>query len=173
MDPAGRKHEEPTLTLLGSGDSYQPQLRAMLKVSEFFSDLPERDIEILARYVRAYAAEPGTVIFRESESGAFMCLLIEGTAEIFKQDHKFGSRRIGRVEAGKTVGEMALVDGEPRSATCICAQQSRLIMLSREQFVRIIREHPALSVSILLKLLTLMSRRLRLTSGQLVDHLQD
>jgi len=173
MDPAGRKHEASTLTLLGSGDSYQPQLRAMLKGSQFFSDLADSEIEILARYVRAYTAEPDTVIFRESESGAFMCLLIEGAAEIFKQDHKYGSRRIGRVEAGKTVGEMALVDGEPRSATCICSLQSKLVMLTRDQFVRIIREHPALSVSILVKLLTLMSRRLRLTSGQLVDHLQD
>lgn len=173
MDLTGRKEEAPTLALLGSGDSYHPQLCAMLRDSQFFSDLPEREIEILAKYVRAYAAEPQTVIFRESESGAFMCLLVEGGAEIFKQDHKYGSKRIGRVEPGKTVGEMALVDGEPRSATCICPQQSKLIMLTREQFVRIIREHPSLSVNILLKLLTLMSRRLRQTSGQLVDHLQD
>ena len=41
------------------------------------------------------------------------------------------------------------------------------------QFVRIIREHARLSVEILLKIVTLMSRRLRLTSGRLVDYLQD
>jgi len=38
--------------------------------------------------------------------------------------------------------------------------------------VRIIREHPALSVNILLKIVTMMSRRLRQTSDQLVDYLQ-
>lgn len=102
-----------------------------------------------------------------------MCLVIEGGAEIFKQDAKYGSKRIGQIEPGKTIGEMALVDGEPRSATCICPQQSTLVMLTREQFVRIIREHPALSVNILLKIVTMMSRRLRQTSGQLVDYLQD
>lgn len=173
METAGRKQEEPTLSLLGSGDAYQPQLCAMLKGSQFFSELAQREIEILARYVRAYSAEPQTVIFREGESGAFMCLLIDGGAEIFKQDQRYGSKRIAQVEPGKTVGEMALIDGEPRSATCICPQQSTLIMLTREQFVRVIREHPALSVNILLKIVTLMSRRLRLTSGQLVDYLQD
>jgi CRP/FNR family cyclic AMP-dependent transcriptional regulator len=173
MDPSGRKPEAPTLELLGSGAVFLPRLCAMLKGSKFFGDLSAREIETLAEYVQAYRAEPETVVFREGESGAFMCLVVEGGAEIFKQDHKYGSKRIGRVEVGKTIGEMALIDGEPRSATCICPQQSMLIMLTREQFVRIIREHPGLSVNILLKIVTLMSRRLRQTSGQLVDYLQD
>jgi hypothetical protein len=112
-------------------------------------------------------------IFRESDRGGFMCLLIAGAAEIFKQDNKSGSKRIGRTGPGLTVGEMALVDGEQRSATCICPEPSTLVMLIREQFVRIIREHPAWSVNILLKIVTMMSRRLRQTSGQLVDYLQD
>ena len=67
----------------------------------------------------------------------------------------------------------ALVDGEPRSATCICSQASIWILLTRENFVRIIRESPPLSVNILLKIVMLMSRRLRQTSGQLVDVLED
>ena len=46
-------------------------------------------------------------------------------------------------------------------------------MPTREQFVRIIREYPALGVNILLNIVTMMSRRLRQTSGQLVDYLQD
>ncbi len=168
-----RKVIEPELKLLGSGSAFQAQLLAMLQGSQFFGDFPATEIETLAKYVQAYSAAPGTVIFHESDRGGFMCLVIEGGAEIFKQDAKYGSKRIGQIEPGKTIGEMALVDGEPRSATCICPQQSTLVMLTREQFVRIIREHPALSVNILLKIVTMMSRRLRQTSGQLVDYLQD
>jgi hypothetical protein len=55
----------------------------------------------------------------------------------------------------------------------ICPAASTLVMLTREQFVRIIREHSALSVDFRPKLVTMMSRRLRETSVQLVDHLQD
>ena len=168
-----RKVIEPELKLLGSGSAFQAQLLVMLQGSQFFGDFPATEIETLAKYVQAYSAAPGTVIFHESDRGGFMCLVIEGGAEIFKQDAKYGSKRIGQIEPGKTIGEMALVDGEPRSATCICPQQSTLVMLTREQFVRIIREHPALSVNILLKIVTMMSRRLRQTSGQLVDYLQD
>lgn len=173
MSSSDRKVIEPELKLLGSGSEFKAQLLAMLQGSQFFGDFPLLEIETLTRYVQAYSVMPGTVIFREGDRGGFMCLVIEGGAEIFKQDNKYGSKRIGQVEPGKTIGEMALVDGEQRSATCICPQQSTLVMLTREQFVRIIREHPPLSVNILLKIVTMMSRRLRQTSGQLVDYLQD
>jgi CRP/FNR family cyclic AMP-dependent transcriptional regulator len=173
MSTSNNKVIEPELKLLGSGAEFQAQLLAMLQNSQFFGDFPAAAIETLTKYVQAYSVVPGTVIFREGDRGGFMCLLIEGAAEIFKQDNKYGSKRIGNIEPGKTIGEMALVDGEQRSATCICPQASTLVMLTREQFVRIIREHPALSVDILLKLVTMMSRRLRQTSGQLVDSLQD
>jgi CRP-like cAMP-binding protein len=165
--------DESKFKMLGSGAAFKAQLSAMLQGSEFFGDFPPAEIETLTKYAQAYGVEAGTVIFDEGDRGGFMCLVIEGGAEIFKQDHKFGNKRVGTIEAGRTVGEMALVDGEQRSATCTCAQASKLVILTREQFVRIIREHPSLSVNILLKLLTMMSRRLRQTSGQLVDHLQN
>lgn len=162
----------PGLKLLGSGEPFKPQLLAMLQGSEFFGDLPADDVELLCKYVQAYSVDAGSVIFREGDRGGFMCLIIEGGAEIFKQDHKYGNKRVGAIEPGKSVGEMALVDGEQRSATCVCPQASTLVMLTREQFVRMIREAPGLSVNILLKLVTMMSRRLRQTSGQLVDYLE-
>lgn len=162
---------QPGMKRLGSGDAFKAQLLAMLQGSEFFGDMPPADIEALTRYVEAFSADAGTVLFREGDRGGFMCLIIEGGAEIHKQDHQYGDKLVGTVEPGKSIGEMALVDGDQRSATCICPQASTLVMLTREQFVRLIREAPSLSVNILLKLVTLMSRRLRQTSGQLVDHL--
>lgn len=145
----------------------------MLRASQFFGDFPEAEIAVLAQYVQLRSVEPGAVIFREGDRGGFMCLLIEGGSELFKQDRSYGSKRIAQIDEGMTVGEMALVDGEPRSATCICSQPSTWMLLTREHFVRIIRESPPLSVNILLKIVMLMSRRLRQTSGQLVDSLED
>jgi CRP-like cAMP-binding protein len=161
------------LTPLTVGADAHDKLCAMLRGSQFFGDFPEAEIALLAKYVVAYKIEAGGTVFREGDRGGFMCLLIEGAAELFKQDRSFGSKRIAQLDAGMTVGEMALVDGQPRSATCICSQPSTWILLTRENFVRIIRESPPLSVNILLKIVMLMSRRLRQTSGQLVDVLED
>src|SRR5215213_2792026 len=141
---------ELKLASLGSGPEFKAELLAMLQGSDFFGDFAPQEIETLTQYVQAYRAAAGTVIFDEGDRGGFMCLVIDGGAEIYKHDQKHGKKRVGSIEPGKTVGEMALVDGEQRSATCICPQASTLVMLTREQFVRIIREHPALSVNILL-----------------------
>ena len=173
MSTADNNISKAGLTPLAGGDQAKTDLLQMLQGSQFFGDFPVPQIETLTQYVQAYSGTAGTEIFREGDRGGFMCLLIAGAAEIFKQDNKYGSKRIGRIGPGITVGEMALVDGEQRSATCICPEPSTLVMLTREQFVRIIREHPALSVNILLKIVTMMSRRLRQASGQLVDYLQD
>jgi CRP/FNR family cyclic AMP-dependent transcriptional regulator len=167
-----RKVNEPGSNPTGGGAA-RAELLAMLQGSQFFGDLPVPEIETLTQYVQVNRVASDTAIFREGDRGGFMCLVIAGSAEIFKQDNKYDSKRIGKIGPGKTIGEMALVDGEQRSATCICPEPSTLVILTREQFVRIIREHPALSVNILLKVVILMSRRLRQTSGQLVDCLQD
>jgi CRP/FNR family cyclic AMP-dependent transcriptional regulator len=166
MESASKKSQA------GSASDHE-KLCAMLRGSQFFGDFPEPEIAMLAKYVQAKSVDSGATIFREGDRGGFMCLLISGAAELFKQDRSYGSKRIAQIDAGKTVGEMALVDGEPRSATCICSQPSIWLMLTREHFVRIIRESPSLSVNILLKIVMLMSRRLRQTSGQLVDSLED
>ena len=162
MSTADNNISKAGLTPLAGGDQAKTDLLQMLQGSQFFGDFPVPQIETLTQYVQAYSGTAGTEIFREGDRGGFMCLLIAGAAEIFKQDNKYGSKRIGRIGPG-----------EQRSATCICPEPSTLVMLTREQFVRIIREHPALSVNILLKIVTMMSRRLRQTSGQLVDYLQD
>src|SRR4051812_23045745 len=125
---------DPKFKLLGSGAEFKTQLVTMLQDSEFFGDFPPAEIETLGNYVQAYSVDAGTVVFDEGDRGGFMCLVIEGGAEILKHDQKYGKKRVGTVEAGKTVGEMALVDGEQRSATCICPQASKLVMLTREQF---------------------------------------
>ena len=165
MEPVSSKL--PTSLPAGS-----EQLCNVLRGSQFFGDFPESEIVLLAKYVQTKVMDKDTQVFREGDRGGFMCLLIEGGAELFKQDRNFGSQRIAQISAGMTVGEMALVDGQARSATCICTERSTWAILTREHFVRIIRESPPLSVNILLKIVALMSRRLRQTSGQLVDSLE-
>lgn len=159
------------LELLGSA-SFQAELRDMLADSQAFAELDGHEIAQLARYMQAYRGAPGNVLFHEGESGSFMCVVIEGAAEIFKQDSDAGNKRICEIGAGKTVGEMALIDGEPRSATCVLSQPTTLSILTRDNFHRVLKEHPALGVKMLMKIVTLTSRRLRMVSGQLVDYLE-
>ena len=76
---------------------------------------------------------------------------------------------IATVDAGKTLGEMSMIDGEPRFATCVAAEPCVIAVLSRENLARIILEQPILGAKILMELVLMLSQRLRQTSVKLVS----
>jgi CRP-like cAMP-binding protein len=125
-----------------------------------------------ARYVDAFEARKGVEIFRQGDRGHYLCLLVEGRVEIVKEDSAGGKKTLATIGPGKTFGEMSLIDGEPRSATALALDDSKVVILTEENFHRLTYRHPRLGVALLLKLATLMSQRLRRTSIMLVDFLE-
>jgi CRP-like cAMP-binding protein len=67
---------------------------------------------------------------------------------------------------------MSMIDGEPRFATCIAVDSTTFSVLSRDNMVKIILEEPSLGSKILIKLVTLLSQRLRSTSSNLLHYLE-
>ena len=160
-----------TMRLLGSGRAYQRELLALMARVELLADLKGREPEMLAPYLHAYAADPDCVIFKEGDPGDYMCLLVSGRVKTYKEADIEHQAEVANESRGRSIGEMALIDGEPRSATCVAAEPSVLLLLSQEDFQRLSEERPALALKLLLRITKLMSRRLRLTSGRLVDYL--
>jgi CRP-like cAMP-binding protein len=68
-----------------------------------------------------------------------------------------------------TLGEMSMIDGEPRFATCMAIEPTTVAVLTRDDMRRIIEDAPRLGTKILLNLMTLLSQRLRRTSAKLLD----
>ncbi|GAB3548600.1 hypothetical protein GCM10027343_29190 [Noviherbaspirillum agri] len=157
--------------LMGAGAAFRDEICDMIADTQLFSDFDWKDIQALAAYVQCYQVAAGTVVFNEGDAGSYMCLLVKGEVDILKNDHEGVPRRIVNVTRGKTIGEMSIIDGEPRSATCIASQESVLLLLTKENYQRIIKEKPVLAVHILARLAKLMSQRLRGASGQLVEFL--
>ncbi len=158
--------------LMGAGAAFREQMCEMIADTQLFSDFEWQDIEALASYVQCYQVGAGTTVFHEGDPGHYLCLLVRGQVEIRKNDHEGKPHRMVMITRGKTIGEMSIVDGEPRSATCVAVQDSELLLLTRDNYARIIRERPVLAVHILSKLARLMSQRLRSASGQLVEYLE-
>ena len=77
------------------------------------------------------------------------------------------------VDAGKTLGEMSMIDGEARFATCIADQPTMIAVLDRENLARIIVEQPMLGAKILMEFVLMLSQRLRATSTRLVEVLDE
>lgn len=173
LKSAGNGKLSERLVLMGAGSHFQEDLCGMLESTWMFGDFGWHEIKTLAYYLQAYEAAEHTLLFREGEPGSFMCLVVEGSVGIFKEDSNMAEKCVALVGHGKTLGEMAIIDGEPRSATCITATAAKIILLTKENFLRILDDHPALGVKIVMKVARLLSQRLRKTSGLLVDYLEN
>lgn len=172
MTEPHKNHLPGSLKLIGGTPAFRGVLCDMIETTQMFGGFEWHDIEALSGYMQAYEASSGTALFHEGETGHYMCLIIEGKVEIHKEDSHEKEKTVAAIGAGKTLGEMAIVDGEPRSATAIVAETTTLAILTKDNFHRLVSEKPALAAKILLKIARLLSQRLRQTSGMLVDYLE-
>lgn len=156
-----------------SGAASSDRIAAMLENVQMFNDLEWAQIKALSEYIQIYRAPPKAVLFREGDQGDFMCVLLEGKLEVHKEDNRRVDKTVTTILPGRSLGEMTIVDGEPRSATAVAAATSILAVLTQENFMQIMRDKPALSAKLLFKIAQLISQRLRQTSGILVDYLEN
>ena len=160
------------LNLLGPASDMVDALFDMIGHSRFFTDFTRDDINKLAEFMQVYRAEPGETIIREGDTDDFMVFVLEGLINIVKTDAHGERRSMTYVGPGSTLGEMSMIDGESRFATCIAIDATIFSVFSRDSMVRIIMEEPALGAKILIKLVTLLSQRLRDTSSNLLHYLE-
>ncbi len=112
-------------------------------------------------------------MLREGEAGDFMLMLLQGRVNVQKRDAGNTPQLLATLDAGKTLGEMSMIDGEPRFATCVAAEPVVLAVLDRESLARIIVEQPMLGAKILMELVLMLSQRLRATSERLLGLLDE
>lgn len=141
----------------------------LLERTQWASEFSWGEIEQLAHYLFISRIGAGMTICREGESGDCMCLLAEGRVNVIKGGPEGRPKVLATISPGKAIGEMALFDGEPRSATVVADSPATLLFLSRENLERLLAEYPRLGAKLLFKLGKIISQRLRMTTGQLVD----
>jgi CRP-like cAMP-binding protein len=101
-----------------------------------------------------------------------MLLVIEGSVDIFKRGMRSGQQHMTSVGPGMTLGEMSMIDGEPRFATCVATETTVFAVLHRDDMARIILDHSSLGSKVLVKLVSMLSSRLRQTSARLLQHME-
>ena len=164
--------DEDTLILIGHGESFKDELCDMLQRAQMFSDFEHNDIEALSSFARAYSVEKGATIFKEGKKGSFLCVIIDGRVDIFKESDERENKRITTVRPGKTMGEMSILDELPHSATAIASEETKLVLITRNNFDSMTEKHPELGLKVMRKIAKLLSLRLRQTTGILLDYLE-
>jgi CRP/FNR family transcriptional regulator, cyclic AMP receptor protein len=160
------------LEQVGKGTAITDEIFGLVGHSPFFAEFSREDISILAGYMNVFRAQPGETIIRESDGGDFMLLVIEGAVDIFKRSTRSEQQHMTNVGPGMTLGEMSMIDGEPRFATCIATETTLFAVLYRDDMAKIILDHPSLGSKILVKLVSMLSARLRQTSARLLQYME-
>lgn len=137
---------------------------------DLFKDFAYPDLKLIGRYLASETKEKGEVIFSEGDPGNYMLILVDGRLSIFKGGEN-GNHLLSHEGRGRLVGEMALLDQERRSATCMADTECTMLILGADQMRRMSAENPLLAYRFMFSLARLLSRRLRKTSGMLAEYL--
>ena len=159
---------------LGAGIEFAAQLHALFAGSWLFKALEDHGADganILINHLAIYRAETGQALLQEGELSNFMLIIVDGEVDIVKKDAHGTPLSISHAGPGKILGEMSLMDGEPRFASCVALQPTTIAVLSRLALNRILDEHPRLGAQLLIQLIALLSQRLRQTSRKLVEQM--
>ena len=156
---------------LGEATQFASQIHSLITYSPLFENFNVSEVRLMSHFMQVYRAETGIEVIREGDPGDFMMLVLEGKIEVLKRDRWNAPRLIAVLDPGKTVGEMSMIDGEPRFATCVASDRCLLAVLTRESLARIILEQPVLGAKILMELVLMLSQRLRQTSRRLVGYM--
>jgi hypothetical protein len=115
-----------------------------LKAVSIFKDVPANHMVALAMVTQKLKVQSGHVLFREGETGD--ALFLTSTGEISVQ---VSGNEVVKLGEGECFGEMALVDGLPRSATCIASKDSDLLVLSDQDFLAFMHGQGSIALGIL------------------------
>ena len=110
-------------------------------------------------------SKAGAVLFRAGDEGNAMYLIEHGAVRICVRAKDGHDVTLTELHRGDFFGEMALLDGKPRSADARVAEDARLAVLSREHFLSFVRDNPDVG----LEMLTALTNRLRHTD-ELLRH---
>ena len=145
------------------------EIRDILLDSKLLNNFQPAELLSAARYFSISHVEQDEVIFHEGDMGTFMCLIAEGSVSVQKANQDDENVEIATLPKDRTFGEMAVLDGEHRSASCIAATDCTLLILSRDSLEKMLLETPRIAAKVIRAIAISLSRRLRMADGKLVD----
>ena len=110
------------------------------------------EINIFRNAKDAITLEAGAVLFVEGDPGDTMFAVAEGQIDLTRN-----GAVIEKVGPGGILGEMALIDSAPRSATAQAATTAHVVAVDQKHFTFLVQEHPTFA----LQVLSVMAERLR------------
>ncbi len=155
--------------------------QSLLSEVELFSHLTEEQLQQLALQARESSFRKHAVIMSEGDQGDSMYVIKSGSVKIFLSDDDGRELVLYEQGVGSAIGDIALLDDAPRSASVIALEPTSVMIISKEAFLGCLRQSPDTAINIIRSLTTRLreategSRRLALDNvyRRLTDKLHE
>ncbi len=138
---------------------------ALLGGHPLFRELGRAAHDRIAAYATTRHVARGETIFMKGDAGASLFAVCSGTVEVLVPSAEGKNAVINLINEGEIFGEIALLDGRPRTADALAFTDCTLMVLERRDFLPLLREQPEIAV----KLLEILCARIRRTTEQVED----
>lgn len=144
-----------------------------LKAFHFFTYLNQEQLRYIATYMDYLQLQKGEVLFGEGEKGDYVCFVLKGELEVIKSSTpNDGDVTITTVSSGHSIGEMILIDNQPRSATVRAILPTELAVLTQSAFDMIANTEPLVGMNIFKGLSKVLTDKLKNTSSALANEMR-
>jgi CRP/FNR family transcriptional regulator, cyclic AMP receptor protein len=135
---------------------------SVLRQHPMFRDLGSEALDQLCRYAKHTSLRRGATICSKGDPGNFLFIVISGTVKISVSSPDGRNAILNLINAGDLFGEVAVLDGQARTADAIANTNCEIFVLDRRDFLPFVRSQPELAM----RLIELLCTRLRWTSDQ-------
>jgi len=140
-------------------------VQTILERNRLFRGLSAATVQQIAALAIRRPYEQDAIVFSQGDPGDSLYGVVTGKVRISASTREGKEMFLNIMEPGDTFGEIALLDGNPRTATATTTAACELMIIPRAQFLALLQREPALAIH----LLQLLCQRIRWTSGQAED----
>ena len=142
--------------------SFPSDKLAMLRKHPIFCDLESEAFDQLCRYAKHTTLKRGATLFSKGDPGNSLCAVISGTVKMSISSPDGRSAIFNLIGPGEIFGEIAVLDGQSRTADATANTNCEIFVIDRREFLPFVRSHPELAM----KFIELLCAKLRWTSDQ-------
>lgn len=122
--------------------------RELLRNVSIFSFLAERELDLLIQATTTRKLKAKEVLFRKGDPGNQLFGILAGSLKVMAVGADGKDVVFGLMRPGEVLGEIALLDSEPRSATVVAVEATNLVTLHRRDFVPFLEKHPQAAIGL-------------------------
>jgi len=122
---------------------------ASLRLCDLFAHVDDDGLRVLAALMRPRRFRRNEVIFHQEDVGDALHIVVDGGVKIVLPSQEGEEAIIASLKPGDFFGELALLDGSPRSTTATALEPTETMALPRDQFLRLLPDDPRLVIALL------------------------